>query len=235
MIAPYRKYKSKRQGGVGRNPSSIERLFSHVDSTERMTVESAWWLGCHDFEEARAIHSLFPNLRSVVAVDPLLTDRNLLKTRNIMRGCGVSGIRKAVTSKEHHISCGGRVRFTLTSNDGASSSMLPIGKAHRDHFPTVTESGHLDVETTHLGELADRPADLLITDIQGSEYDVFKGNLGVVERIRFVYAEVCFDYLYEGQGLFQDITDLLSDKFTLIGMIPDHATFGNALWKRKEQ
>ena len=233
--APYRKRRMKSQSRIDSGLSSIGQLFSLIDPAKRTDIEAAWWFGCHDFEEARSIRSLFPGLKSVVAVDPLLTDQCLRSARNIMHGCEVIGIRKAVTSKEHHEACGGRTRFTLTSNDGASSSMLPVGKAHRDHFPSVTESGQIDVETTHLGELPEPVADVLVTDIQGSEYDVFRGNRAVIDSIRFIYAEVCFEHLYEGQGLYQDIIRLLSDKFTLVGMIPDHVSFGNALWMKREE
>lgn len=233
--ALYRNRRRPHQDKVGVDSSSIARLFSLVDPAKRAGIEVVWWFGCHGFEEARSIRSMFPGLKSIVAVDPLLTDQRLRSARNIMHGCEVIGIRKAVTSKGHHEACGGQTWFTLTSNDGASSSILPVGKAHRDHFPSVTESGQLDVETTHLGELPGRVPDVLITDIQGSEYDVFKGNRDIIDSIRFIFAEVCFEHLYEGQGLYPDIVDLLSSTFTLIGMIPDHVSFGNALWMRKEE
>ena len=212
---------------------SMSKLFSGAMGC-LSGVTTVWWLGCHNFEEALLVRRLFPDLKRVVAADPLLSDRGLLRARNILRGCEVIGIRKAVASREVYESCGGRAKFNVTSNGGASSSMLPVGKAHREHFPTVRETGQSDVETIHLGDFPGPIADALITDIQGSEYDVFKGNRDVIDQIGFIYAEVCFDYLYDGQGLFQNIVDLLADKFTLVGMIPDHATFGNALWEAME-
>jgi len=207
-------------------------LFSQVTGN-LSSIEVAWWLGCHNLEEATIINRLFPNLKSVVAVDPLINDRGLLRARRIMRGKDIVGIKKSVTSRGHHESCGGVARFTVTSNGGASSSLLPLGAAHREAFPGVTESSVVEVETIHLGMMPGPVADVLITDMQGSEHDVFKGNREVIDQIRFIYAEVCFEYLYEGQGLFSDISELLSDRFNLVGMIPDHKTFGNALWERK--
>lgn len=198
------------------------------------SIETAWWLGCHSLEEATIINRLFPRLKSVVAVDPLINDRGLLRARRIMHGKDIVGIKKSVTSKEHHEWCGGIANFTVTSNHGASSSLLPLGTAHREAFPGVTESSVARVETIHLGMMPGPVADVLITDIQGSEYDVFKGNREIIDQVRFIYAEVCFEYLYEGQGLFADISELLSDKFNLVGMVPDHKTFGNALWERKQ-
>ena len=52
--------------------------------------------------------------------------------------------------------------------------------------------------------------DFIKIDVQGAEYDIFKGAASVLKSTVFVVSEVEFVPLYEGQPLFGDVTEILS-------------------------
>ncbi len=90
-----------------------------------------------------------------------------------------------------------------------SSSLLPIGKLQVDNFPNTQEAGQKEVPVSRLDLVLSAddivPQALMKIDVQGYEGQVIEGAAGLLERFRFVYCEVSFLPLYEGQELAPDI------------------------------
>lgn len=103
-----------------------------------------------------------------------------------------------------------------------SSSLLPIGAGQREAFPGTAEVAEVDVDAVTLdGTAADLGLDarsLLKLDVQGAELDVLRGGDDTLQRFRWIYLEMSFVELYEGQPLATDlIAHLRSRGFELIG------------------
>lgn len=85
----------------------------------------------------------------------------------------------------------------------ASSSLRPLGDAHRDAFPAVGPAGELEVEISSLDrELADsaiaRPC-MLKLDVQGTELAVVRGATETLGAVDAVWLEIAFVSMYEDQ------------------------------------
>lgn len=104
-----------------------------------------------------------------------------------------------------------------------SSSLLPIGEAQRTLFPGTEEAR---TETIRLAPLdaivtADElvPPALLKIDVQGFELTVLEGCAGLIDRFSWVYVEVSFVALYEGQALAHEVIAWLAARaFVLRGV-----------------
>jgi FkbM family methyltransferase len=97
----------------------------------------------------------------------------------------------------------------------ASSSFLPLAKAHRDAFPFASKTQSIDVQVRRLDSFEnDLTIDgklLVKIDTQGYELPVIKGGTHVLKKADMVIVEMSFDTLYQGQALFGDIYKSLSD------------------------
>ncbi|WP_233716605.1 FkbM family methyltransferase [Mycolicibacterium vinylchloridicum] len=122
-----------------------------------------------------------------------------------------------------------------------SSSLLRPGKGQERAFGVRGEST-IEVSVKRLDDCVDFAAlahpILLKVDVQGGELGVFQGcdTLGEVD---FIYVELSFTELYEGQPLFEEVTDYLKTRgFTVAGIFNQVMTaeFGptqvDALFKR---
>src|SRR6266404_4861833 len=108
----------------------------------------------------------------------------------------------------------GSREFYVTSREDSSSLLCP---AKAQHEMGISVKGRIVVPTDRLenvlsaGEIL-RPS-LLKIDVQGGELEVLKGMGRRADVIDYIYVEVSFIELYEGQPLFAEI-----DKFmTSIG------------------
>jgi FkbM family methyltransferase len=104
-----------------------------------------------------------------------------------------------------------------------SSSLLPIGQRQGELFPGTGEVGTERVEVRTLDDFLDeivgpQPA-LLKIDVQGGELSVLRGGRQALERFRWVYVEISFMELYEGQPLADEVVDHLRVRgFRLAGV-----------------
>jgi FkbM family methyltransferase len=128
--------------------------------------------------------------------------------------------------------------FHITDNT-LSSSMFPLGK-HRVVFPTIHETGTLEIRTLTLDTLVRRyyrnPAyDLLVIDVQGAELHVLRGaSLLLGNHINYVWAEVSEEALYEGGCTFDEVTAFLSRQgFALRHLAMNYRHYGDALYVRR--
>lgn len=94
-----------------------------------------------------------------------------------------------------------------------SSSLLALGVAQK-HLFSMEETGTIEIDVKRLDnvlKLSEVFSDTLLKiDIQGYEFEALSGAIGLVDKIKWVYVEVSFVELYEGQKLYTDIENLLS-------------------------
>jgi hypothetical protein len=90
---------------------------------------------------------------------------------------------------------------------------------------TATSSSVISVETTTLDTFCAQQhlnrIQVLKMDIQGAELKALRGAAGLLDRqaIDLVYTEMNFGHLYEGQGTFHDVSQLLSTyRYSLYGL-----------------
>ncbi len=122
-------------------------------------------------------------------------------------------------------------RVALASSEGSaefyvtdradSSSLLRPGMGQERAFGVRGETT-IEVPVRRLDACVDftglaHPI-LLKVDVQGGELGVFQGCHQLAE-VDFIYVELSFAELYEGQPLFQDVTDYLKSRgFTIVGI-----------------
>ena len=104
-----------------------------------------------------------------------------------------------------------------------SSSLLPIGERQSEIFPGTHEVSTEIVEVRTLDYFIDElrsgdPA-LLKVDVQGAELDVLRGATESLRLFRWIYLEMSFVELYEGQPLADDlVVELRTRGFELAGV-----------------
>jgi len=141
-----------------------------------------------------------------IEANPLLVNRckQFLPTSIILQG---------VCSEQ----AGQIVDFTITKNlhDGnhASSSLLPLG-THKQHHPQVVVDRVIQTTTTTVDDLLapyqeTNKANMMNLDVQGAELMVLKGALNTLQNIKYIYAEVNEEHLYEGCALMSELDEWL--------------------------
>jgi FkbM family methyltransferase len=120
----------------------------------------------------------------------------------------------------------GSARFHVADRTDSSSLLRP-GAAQEKAFGVHTAST-IDVPVKRLDDCVDLSAldhpILLKVDVQGGELSVFEGSDSLT-HVDFIYVELSFVELYEGQPLFQEVYDyLVSRKFVLAGCYNQVAT-----------
>jgi len=97
-----------------------------------------------------------------------------------------------------------------------SSSLLPMGKIHKEAFPFTKNVATKTIKIRRLddilGEL-DIVDDILVKiDVQGTEDKVILGGEKLISKASALILETSFQPLYEGQLLFDGVYDLLREK-----------------------
>lgn len=99
-----------------------------------------------------------------------------------------------------------------------SASLLPLTEKHLKSFPHAQETGQVSVTIKTLDSIyaqyrhrAQGPIFLKI-DVQGYELPSLAGADEVLKHSQVVLIEACFKELYQGQGLFDDIYRVLTQK-----------------------
>jgi FkbM family methyltransferase len=96
-----------------------------------------------------------------------------------------------------------------------SSSLLPMASLHKKLYPGSVEHTKEKIQIERLDDVMEevsfgKPA-LAKIDVQGYEAGVIKGGKETLEQCDIVVVENSFVRLYEGQGLFGEIHDLLRE------------------------
>lgn len=109
----------------------------------------------------------------------------------------------------------GELEFNQNEHIGASS-FLEISKLQIDAHPYTQNYSKIKVAVDKLDNLIKAsdltPNIILKLDVQGYEIEVLMGAERLLKHIKFIYSEVCFNELYEGQSLFDDIIYFLRGK-----------------------
>lgn len=96
-----------------------------------------------------------------------------------------------------------------------SSSLLPMEQIHKDAFPFAKNAKEEMIEIRRLDDIADSlklTDNLLIKiDVQGFEDKVIAGGQITIRKAKILIVETCFEPLYEGQLLFDEIYSLIKE------------------------
>jgi len=111
--------------------------------------------------------------------------------------------------------------INVSGNDGFSSSILPMGKAHEDavaesRYERTEEIEIVSLDDSQLDLSADRKGAYLKVDAQGYEREVLAGAEATLATCLAVELELSLSQLYEGQPLIGDMLDLMKQ----YGFIP---------------
>jgi len=108
-------------------------------------------------------------------------------------------------------------QMMIHHNDfSASSSLLPMGRRHREAFPFTQHAVEERVTVRSLDcvvpELELKPKILVKLDVQGYELNVLAGAEKTLPLIDVLIVETSFVELYEGQPLFKDVHNFLTER-----------------------
>jgi FkbM family methyltransferase len=107
------------------------------------------------------------------------------------------------------------VTLHVASNDGGSSSILPLER-HQEMWPDVVYDRDIILKSITLASLVEqenidmRQYDALLMDTQGSELLVLKGAVPLLSRFRYVKTEVADFASYQGCCLVGEMNAFLS-------------------------
>lgn len=155
-----------------------------------------------------------PDVR-VLAFEPLVPEADVYRS--------ILGSRQ--NYQLHEVALGAEAGFVEFHVSAArdSSSLLPIGRRQSELFPGTAE---VDTERVTVRTLDDYIEDierssraLLKLDVQGGELEVLRGGLKALGCFRWVYVEMSFVELYEGQPLADEVAEFLrAHSFGLAGV-----------------
>jgi FkbM family methyltransferase len=105
--------------------------------------------------------------------------------------------------------------FHIASNEGASSSILPLAR-HREMWPDISFLSDITLKTTTLSSFVKKEGfDLaafqaLVLDTQGSELMILRGATAILPLFRFVKVEVPDFESYEGCCLRSELSGFMT-------------------------
>jgi FkbM family methyltransferase len=130
----------------------------------------------------------------------------------------------------------GESREFFVTNNGMSSSLLPLG-THLTSHPDVQVTHTLSLVTTTVDDLAASHdlsgLDFLNVDLQGAELLALRGSDATLKQVDYVYTEVNRDQVYEGAAQIEDLDRFLAAHgFARIVTRWTSAQWGDALYVR---
>lgn len=180
-------------------------------------IETAYIVGAHRYQERNLINSLFPNLKNIYLFEPLPGLYQMLK--------GLELEDNRIKVFPYAISdTNGQAEFNVTTNDAASSSLLPIGK-HQEIFPHVGVSQKIPVQCRALDTVIKEnnlsEPDILFLDVQGAEYSILSAiSPERIANIRLIYTEASKEELFVGSRPLDDLISLLEPSQKYLGFAP---------------
>ena len=108
------------------------------------------------------------------------------------------------------------VTFNISSNDGASSSILDFG-THAIHHDYVTYTDSVKMKTITIPSLIKENNlnldgyNFINLDIQGVELKALKGMIDLIPQFDYIYTEVNDEYVYKNCGLMSEIDEFLKE------------------------
>jgi FkbM family methyltransferase len=184
-----------------------------VDPTEnnygwltKHSISSVLDIGANTGQFAQMIHKLLPNA-VIFSFEPIDTCYQEL-IKNMADVPNFRAFNYALgdtdTNMQMHVK-----DFT------PSSSLLPMADLHVQAFPYTANEHIEEVKIRRLNEVArelDFDGNVLVKiDVQGYEDKVIRGGQNVISQAKVLIVETTFERLYDGQPLWKDIFDLLSN------------------------
>ena len=120
----------------------------------------------------------------------------------------------------HAVGAAKGVKALHVTRSADSSSLLAPTEFQNATFPATDEIDQIDVTISTLDDslaeidLGERV--LLKADVQGYELEVLKGAPLTLRTVRWVYLELSFVQLYEGQPLAAEVISYLDDRGFLV-------------------
>jgi FkbM family methyltransferase len=172
-----------------------------------LNIKTVFDIGANTGQFAINISRILPEAR-IYSFEPLKGCYDGL----INKLCGTKNFKAFYTALGD---ASGEVRF-YRNEYSPSSSILPMKELHKQNFPyTAKESS----EVVKISRLDDIAQDLIIEDnilvkidVQGTEDKVISGGQNLINRAKAIIIETSFQALYEGQPLFKDIFEILTNK-----------------------
>jgi FkbM family methyltransferase len=110
---------------------------------------------------------------------------------------------------------GAKSQLLELSNDGASTSLFPLSELGRQRWSLQLTGATQPVPSRTVDSIAGEydmlDADVLVADVQGAEFLVFKGAQRVLQSARAVISEISQVALYDGGVLLPELTAFLAD------------------------
>lgn len=211
-----------------------ERLPKHIIAT--LLPEDAIMLDAGAYEGNDTIEwsRLLPKA-TIYAVEPV--PAIFKRLQNTTQNCSnVMCVEKALSNQsgyqEMYIG-NGNERY----KDQSSSLLLPT--LHCYYFPHITFTEKILVETITLDKLAEDMhidhIDFLWLDLQGMEQAVLQASPNIMKTVNVIFTEVSYCELYKGTPLYPEFKAWMeSQGFIALSEIPEHKTFGDTLFVRKD-
>lgn len=197
--------------------------------THSLHIDGVLHLGCHLAEEAQAYHRGRCGKVWWVEADPVLV--------------GLADVRLARFPDQRVIEAcvaevDGDERTFHRANNGQSSSLYELG-THLDVAPDVRYVSEFTVTTRTVDSLVAEHgirANFINADLQGGELSAFKGGLGFLSGVDYIYSEVNWEALYVDSPLLPEVDAWLAQVgFTRYDtMMAGNSGWGDALWARPE-
>ncbi len=223
-----------------RYPSLVNAVFSHrvAAATEHFpairfcAANTLLDAGANKGQFSLAFRSLRPRAR-IIAYEPLPAAADVYE--QLLPPDGRTSLQRVALA-----SSDGSAKFYVADR-ADSSSLLRPGRGQERAFD-IRGAQIIEVRVRRLDACVDfaslaRPV-LLKVDVQGGELGVFQGCDSLAE-VGFIYVELSFVELYEGQPLFHEVTEYLWNQGFIIAGIFNQVTtaeFGptqvDALFKR---
>jgi len=189
-------------------------------------------IGAHLFQERDLLLRIFSHLQQIYLFEPNPAVCSQLKTK--FQGNPMVQVFPYAISDTN-----GRSQFYLTNN-GASSSLLPLG-SHRRLFPHVSVEATISVETRKLESLISEYSlplpDMLFLDVQGAESKIISSlSADLRSHLQLIYTEASREEVYVGSKPLEHIQSLLASDFIFLGFAPltnETPTHGNALFANR--
>ncbi len=129
--------------------------------------------------------------------------------------------------------------FGISSNTGASSSILPLG-VHANDYPNITYVEERKLRTSRIDTFFGTHGirgnyNFMTVDVQGAELMVLQGMGHILDTIDYLYMEVNNVEMYKGCALVHELDDYLMKHgpFERVDTVWSTAHWGDALYVRK--
>lgn len=179
-----------------------------------MDIKTILDIGANEGQFAEEIYNIFPEAK-IYSFEPLKESYKLLikkfKDKNRLYAYNIA-LGEQDEEKTFYMSSG-----------SPSSSLLKMGKLHKNLFPhtaAITEQVVTIKKLDNVKGIHIQDNLMIKIDVQGAEDKVILGGIDTFRRAKIIITEVSYATLYENQPLFKDIFSLLDKlNFKYIGNI----------------